>query len=231
MFRPLVPFHSPRLTKGRWMAKRSHSSRQVRQHTGAPAAESTVSGRDGVTWAPPAGVPTAGTLTAEAVDLFERGMTSLQRREYRAALSQFEQLQTQFPGEGPLLDRARVYAARCRRALAPPADAAASPVEERLTAATAALNNGDDRTAEQLVASVLDDAKDQDHAKYLLAVIYARRGAAAAAVDSLRLAIEASPEIRVQARHDEDFGPLRGDEAFESLVADPAAHSDTGSER
>ena len=201
----------------------SRSKRRGR-HQGEPR---TIE-REQVIWAPPVGMPVAGGPVPEAVGLFERAMASLQRHQYRVALRQFDALQAEFPGEGALLDRARVYAALCRRrGLGRTVDGAPKTVEERLTAATAALNNGDDRRAEQLVAQVLDEVPGHDLGHYLLAVVHARRGATAAALDALRRAIATTPEVRVQARHDADFAALRGSNAFERLVTDTPARSGT----
>ena len=83
---------------------------------------------------------------AEAVSLFERAMRALQRHEYTAAADAFRGLISNYPREGALCERSLVYVALCERELA------RQPVEprtteERLTAATAALNNGDDDRA------------------------------------------------------------------------------------
>jgi hypothetical protein len=210
------------------MAKSSHARSLARRQKDRSLGDARVSSPERIGWAPPAGVPTmAGAPAPEAIGVFGRAMTAFQRRDYRAALTQFDQLRDRYPAEGALLDRACVYAARCRRELAPPADAIAQPIDQRLTAATAALNNGDDGSAARLVTSVLDDAPEHDHAHYLLAVVHARRGAVPEAVAALRHAIGTSPEVRLQARCDSDFEPLRGDEGFEGLVAEPPAHSDT----
>ena len=66
-----------------------------------------------------------------------------------------------FPSERALLDRVRVYLDLCERELRrkPPAP---KTVEERLTAATAALNDGDEDRADALARSVVSDDADQD---------------------------------------------------------------------
>ena len=207
------------------MAKSSQPRPTIHRQDGTSRNESQLSDT-AVVRSANAGMAARCTPDPEAVGLFERGMTLLQRHDFNAALGLFDQLQDRFPAEGPLLDRARVYAARCRRELAPPAEDQSPSISTRLTAATAALNNGDDRLAEQLVSSVLDDAANHDHGLYLMAVVHARRGRISAAVDALRHAIAVSPEIRIQARHDADFDALRGHDAFDQVVAAPPAHSD-----
>lgn len=159
---------------------------------------------------------------AEAVHAFEAAMQALQRHEYGDAAAGFRQLVARFPSERGLLDRARVYAdladRESRRRPAEP-----QTVEERLTAATAALNNGDDDQAESLARSVLAADPEQDLALYLLAAVEARRGRVEAAMSYLGQAIAISPEVRAQAKHDADFEALRGLDTFRELTEPSAA--------
>jgi predicted Zn-dependent protease len=176
-------------------------------------------------WSPPARVPLAGVPGPGSVAAFEQAVSLLQRHEYRGAVAAFEALERQFPTEGALLDRARVYAALCRREMRRASPAAPRTVEERVTVATVALNNGEDRRAEELIRQVLEDAPRHELGHYLLAVVHARRGATAAALDALRHALAVSPEVRAQARHDADFESLRGNDAFDRMMGDAPAQS------
>jgi tetratricopeptide (TPR) repeat protein len=167
---------------------------------------------------------------AEAVSLFEQGMKALQRHAYPAASAHFRGLLSAFPREAALCERAQVYLALCERELARrPAEP--RTVEERLTAATAALNNGEDAGAEALARAVLRDAPQQDLALYLVAAIEARRGAADEALRLLGRALAANPELRAQARHDADFEDLRDLEAFRLLLDSPVAPPSGGLRR
>jgi tetratricopeptide (TPR) repeat protein len=161
-------------------------------------------------------------LAAEAVGLFQTGMAALQRHEYLPAAEGFRSLLSRFPGERALLDRARVYLGLCERELlrhpSQPMTA-----EERLTAATAALNNGDEGRAEGLVRTVLAEDPGRDLALYLSAAICARRGRRDEALDHLRRAIAASPDVAAQAALDPDFDGLRDLQAFQSLTETPTA--------
>jgi len=158
----------------------------------------------------------------DALVLYQQGMEALQRHAYEQSAQRFQTLLTQFPGERALLDRTRVYLELCQRELdRRPSDP--RTVEERLTAATAALNNGNDAQAEQLVQSVLAADGSQDLALYLMAAIEARRGGTDAALSYLGQAIAISPEVRAQARHDADFEVLRNDDAFHALIDPPFA--------
>jgi tetratricopeptide (TPR) repeat protein len=144
-------------------------------------------------------------------------MESMQRHEYADAATGFRTLLDRFPGERALLDRSRSYLEICERELR---KRPASPrtIEERLTAATAALNNGDLTRAEGLAHSVLGDDPRQDLAIYILAALEARRGRAEAALGRLREAIALSPEASAQARFDSDFESLFEDETFRELT-------------
>jgi tetratricopeptide (TPR) repeat protein len=153
----------------------------------------------------------------DALAAFEVAVNALQRHDYGTAAGRFRALLTGFPQERPLLDRVRVYLDLCERELR---QAPASPrtAEERLTLATAALNNGDDRTAERLAREVLADEPDHDLALYLLAAVRARQGDATAALRHLRHALQVSPDVQAQARHDTDFDLLKENEEFRQLL-------------
>lgn len=144
-------------------------------------------------------------------------MESMQRHEYADAATGFRTLLDRFPAERALLDRSRVYLDLCERELRK-RPAAPRTIEERLTAATAALNNGDLGRAEGLVHSVLGDDPGQDLALYILAAIEARRGRPDAALGRLREAIALSPEAGAQARFDADFESLFANETFRALT-------------
>lgn len=171
--------------------------------------------------APPAATAAAGPSEA-AVGLFERGMEALQRHRYDAAAAAFRSLLQGFPAERTLLDRARVYLELCERELRrqPPKPATA---EEKVTAATAALNDGRDDEAEHLAHSVLDEAPDHDLALYLLAAVHARRGESDVALEWLGRALEVSPDVSAQARHDADFESLRDLDRFRHLLDAPVS--------
>jgi Tfp pilus assembly protein PilF len=164
---------------------------------------------------PPPGPP------AEAVAMFEAAMQAMQEHSYREAADGFRRVLDRYPSERGLLDRARVYLELCERELRRQ-PTAPNTVEEHLTAATAALNNGDDEGAERLARVVLDDDPRQDLALYLLAVIEARRGSTESALSYLEKAVEISPEAGAQARFDGDFESLRDTETFRRLTDPPA---------
>jgi tetratricopeptide (TPR) repeat protein len=158
----------------------------------------------------------------DAVRLFDQGMQALQRHQYQRAAEHFRAILAQFSVERGLCDRSQVYLALCERELRR-TPTSLTTIEERLTAATAALNDDDEAAAEALAKQVLADAPQQDLAMYLMAAVAARRGDQDGAIEWLERAIRVGPELRAQARHDEDFAELRGLDAFHRLLDLPAA--------
>jgi tetratricopeptide (TPR) repeat protein len=157
----------------------------------------------------------------EAVGLFQKGMESLQRHAYKAAADAFKALLDRFPTERVLTERTNLYLELCEREMKRrPADP--RTVEERLTAATAALNSGNDDLAERLAQSVLAEDARQDLALYLMASVEARRGELEAAVSFLTRAVAISPEVRAQARYDSDFETLRHLDGYRLLIDPPS---------
>lgn len=160
----------------------------------------------------------------ESLALFQAGMEALQRHGYADAAAHFRALLDGFAGERALLDRTRVYLDLCERELA---RRPASPrtVEDRLTAATIALNQDDDAQAEALAAAAIEESPRHDLALYLLAAVNARRGDQDVALDFLGRAFAARPDMRAQVRHDPDFAGLRHSDAFRSLLEAPAVQT------
>jgi tetratricopeptide (TPR) repeat protein len=226
------------------MAKRAHTS-AARSERGTARAAATAkpklrlankNPRAAVPGTPPAVPPRAVDYAVfagpspEALAGFAVGVNALQRHDYKAAAGRFRSLLSDFPQERSLLDRVRLYLAVCerelRRAPTPP-----GTVEERLTLATAALNNGDERTAARLAQDVLTESPDHDLALYLVAAVHARQGDAATALRHLRHALEVSPDVQAQARHDSDFDLLKDHEEFRRLLELPAASDRSPSRR
>ncbi len=157
----------------------------------------------------------------EAVSAYERGIAALQRRDYRAAADSFRDLMSRFPEERELQERAQVYLRVCERELA--AAAAPRTAEERLVAATVALNAGDHTRTLTLLDEVLREDPKSDLAEYMAAVVYCAKGDRDAAISRLRRAIELNPENRNLARQDGDLESLQDNEAFRHLLEAPAA--------
>lgn len=171
---------------------------------------------------PPPPLATPKPPAADAVAAFEQGMADLQRHNYSGAKTIFQGLLDKFPSEGFLTDRSRVYLQLAERELQR-RPASSGSVEERLTAATAALNNNDDAEAGRLAESAYRDQPSADLAVYLMAIVAARQGRTTDALAHIKKAIEINPESRVQARQDEEFDILLELDEFHTLTEAPAA--------
>jgi tetratricopeptide (TPR) repeat protein len=156
----------------------------------------------------------------EAVAIYERGLDSLQRHDYRSAVDLFESVLRQYPEEKELHERVRLYLNICQRQ-ATREDPAPQTIDERLFASTLAVNGGRYDEAISHLRLVRDEDPDNDHALYMLAVAHAQRGEHAEAVAHLERAIAMNPENRGLARHDPDLEPLRGDESFRAALEAP----------
>jgi tetratricopeptide (TPR) repeat protein len=154
--------------------------------------------------------------------VYERGLEALQRHEYGRAAELFQSVLRQYPEEKELLERVRLYLNICERQVTP-REAAPQTLEERLYAATLAINGGQYDQAIAHLRLVRDEDPDNDHALYMLAVAHAQRDEHAEAVAHLERAIAINPENRALARTDPDLEPLRDDEAFRSALETPSS--------
>ena len=166
--------------------------------------------------------PQRRTTYVEAVALYERGLEALQRHDFASATSQFESVLRLYPEEKELHERVRLYLNICQRQ-ATPKETAPQTQEERLYAATLAINGGRYDQALANLRLVRDEDPDNDHALYMLAVAHAQRGEPAEAIAHLERAIALNPENRALAKSDPDLEPLRGDDAFRTALDTPAA--------
>jgi len=167
----------------------------------------------------------------EAVAIYERGLEALQRHDYQGAANLFESVLRQYPEEKELHERVRLYLNICQRQ-ATPRESSPQTVDERLYAATLAINGGQYDQAIAHLRLVRDEDPDNDHALYMLAVAHAQRDEHAEAVAHLERAIALNPENRALARTDPDLEPLRADEAFRAaLEAPPSAMRQTDRRR
>jgi tetratricopeptide (TPR) repeat protein len=168
-------------------------------------------------------VPQRRSTYFEAVAIYERGLEALQRHDYEGASNLFDSVLRQYPEEKELHERVRLYLNICQRQ-AKPRESSPQTVDERLYAATLAINGGQYDQAIAHLRLVRDEDPDNDHALYMLAVAHAQRDEHAEAVAHLERAIALNPENRALARTDPDLEPLRDDDAFRAaLEAPPSA--------
>jgi len=154
----------------------------------------------------------------------------MQRHDYHSALDLLNSVLRLYPDEKELHERVKLYLNVCERQAAP-RETVPSSVDERLYAATLALNGG--RYDEALIhlRLVRDEDPDNDHALYMLAVAHAQRDEPAEAVAHLERAIALNPENRALARRDADLEPLRDDEAFRTALEAPSPSAPSGPAR
>jgi tetratricopeptide (TPR) repeat protein len=151
------------------------------------------------------------------VALYERGLEALQRHDYRVAVEQLASVLRLYPEEKELHERVRLYLNICERQAAPQATAPVT-VQERLYAATLAINGTRYDEALMHLRLVRDEDPDNDHALYMLAVAHAQRQEPAEAIAHLERAVALNPENRAIARRDPDLDPLRHYEAFRAAL-------------
>src|SRR5262245_32523104 len=168
---------------------------------------------------PPA-APQRRSTYFEAVALYERGLELLQRHAYREAADAFESVLRQYPEEKELHERVRQYLNICQRQTTP-RETSPQTIDERLYAATLAINTGQYDQAIAHLRLVRDEDPDNDHALYMLAVAHAQRDEHAEAIAHLERAIALNGENRALARNDPDLDPLRDDESFRAALEAP----------
>jgi len=185
------------------------------QHNGGPQQSPPVS----------APIPRAGH--GEAVALYEQGVAALQAHEFARASAVLRSVLSRYPEERELHERVRLYLNVCERHMAPRAAFPTTP-EERVFAATLAVNAGNYDEALDHLRTASSEAPEHDHALYMLASVLALRDALDEAVPLLLRAIALNPDNRALARHDPDLEALR---EFESVRAALEASSPPKTER
>ncbi len=170
--------------------------------------------------ATPAAVLEIRQSYAKAVALYEKGLTALQRHRFATAATSFRKLLDQYPDEGELHDRARLYLNVCARKARPMA-APPKTRDERILAATLALNRRDVEEVLSLLGDGAATPSTDCHVQYLLALAHAQRNDADTAARHLRRAIELNPETRVQAGQEPDFDRIREHRSFRDAIKSP----------
>ena len=155
---------------------------------------------------PVAPLPRAGHV--EAVALYEQGMAALQAHEFARASALLRSVLSRYPEERELHERVRLYLNVCDRHMTPRAMAPSTP-EERVFAATLAVNAGNYDEALAQLRAATTEAPDHDHALYMLASVLSLRDDIEEAVPLLLRAIDLNPDNRTLARHDPDLEPMR----------------------
>lgn len=164
----------------------------------------------------PTGV--AERRSSHALELFEKAMKALGKREYERARDHLETLLASHGDERDIVERARTYKALCDRALERRPAFKPKGFEDLLNYGVYLHNRGEFEEAVKHLQQAAEIHPRNEHALYCLAAAAARSGDTAVAIKALRTAIGVSPETRTQARSDSDFDPIREEEDFVALV-------------
>jgi tetratricopeptide (TPR) repeat protein len=156
----------------------------------------------------------------EAIAIYETGVRALQRHDFEKAADQFRQIIQRYPDERELHERSVLYLRVCERETARRPASPQTP-QERVYAATMALNAGDAATAVDHLQRALTDAPDSDHAHYIMAVTLASQGQSTKALDHLKRSIELNPDNRALARQDPDLEDVRDLDGFRDVIDAP----------
>jgi tetratricopeptide (TPR) repeat protein len=165
-----------------------------------------------------AATPVVTRRYQQALDLFERAVKALGRKDFDRARELLDDLMDTHADQRELVERARAYRSMCERGRTT-RPARPKTFEELLNYGVVLHNRGEFSRAVKYLSQALEIHPRNDNALYCLAAAQARAGDAAAALKALRSAINASPASRAQARLDPDFEPLRGETEFQALVA------------
>lgn len=158
----------------------------------------------------------------EAIAIYETGVRALQRHDFEKAADQFRQVIDRYPEERELHERSVLYLRVCERETAR-RPAAPQTVQERVYAATVALNAGDPNTALDHLKRALADSPDSDHAHYIMAVALASHGQSTESLTHLRRSIELNPDNRSLARQDPDLEDVRDLDGFREALDSPGS--------
>jgi tetratricopeptide (TPR) repeat protein len=152
-----------------------------------------------------------------ALELYERAVKALGKKDFDRAGDLFDELIEEHPEERDLLERARAFRTVCernreRRATRP------KNFDDLLNYGVFLHNKGDFEGALKHLQQAAEIHPRNEHVLYCLAAVSARLGDSAAAIKALKSAISVSPANRAQARSDSDFDSIRDEAEFEALV-------------
>jgi tetratricopeptide (TPR) repeat protein len=152
-----------------------------------------------------------------AVELFEKALKSLNRKDFAKARDLLDQLIEAYPDEREVIERARAYRTICDRSLGR-RTTRPKTFEDLLKYGIYHHNRGEYQEALRFLNQALEIHPRNEHVLYCVAAAAARAGDIATALKSLRSAITASAANRAQARTDSDFDELRAHPDFVALI-------------
>ena len=156
-------------------------------------------------------------LNEKALRSYEQALKLLHARKFQQALREFQHLLRDFPEERELHERCNRYIQICKRELTS-ASTTPQTAEERLYAATLALNNGASDEAIQHLAAAEELKADPSQIHYMMALAKADQGDPGSSADHLLRSIELDPDNRYLARHESAFEVLHDNELIQEAL-------------
>ncbi len=157
----------------------------------------------------------------KALELFEKGMKAMARKDFERARESFETLLAEHPQERDVAERARAFKLVCDRAKERRGPYKPKGFDDLLQYGVFLHNRGEFDEALRFLREAAEIHPKNEHVQYCVAASAARAGDTDAALKALKSAIVANPHNRAQARVDSDFDPIREDEEFQTLVYAP----------
>lgn len=153
-----------------------------------------------------------------AIKIYESGVTAVQKRKFSAAAKALREIIDDYPEERELQERAKLYLTVCDRELNPVV-AEPTTLDERVYAATVALNSGASSTAIDHLNAVAYEKPADAQVQYMLSVAHAVSNDADLAIMHLERAIRLNPDNRLLARQEPDFENIHDNDRFCDLTA------------
>lgn len=203
------------------LRKPAGSARRTQAKPASKPAPKATRSRAPQTPPPPAPPPRRNTYV-DAIAMYERGVRFLQARKYKEAADALKAVIAQFPEEKELHERALLYLRVCERGIASTPQKPES-AEERVYAATLAINNGSLDQAVAILAAVIQKDPENDQATYMMGVAQALKGHAESALQHLARSMALNRENRDLAFKEPDLEALRRTDEMKALLAFPPA--------
>jgi len=163
-------------------------------------------------------VAVADRRFTQALEIFEKAVKAVGKKEYERAKEHLDSLISSYPDERDLLERARAYRAVCERALEKRPAFRPKTFEDLLNYGVYLHNRGAFEEALKAFHQAAEIHPKNEHVLYCLAAAAARAEDRDGALKALRSAIAANAANRAQARSDSDFDSIRDEEEFVALV-------------
>lgn len=149
---------------------------------------------------------------------YEHAMDLLRRKELDQAAAELARLIERHPAHKEIVDRARIYLAAARSGKKAGA-AGGADADALYREAVFEKNRGNHARALELLGRVNGTPDPDGRFRFLAACCYALTEKPEEALASLRAAVAASPENRIQARLSADLAALRGLPAFDEVLS------------